>query len=117
MNKRTFHYLVEAGWLLLALMPIFVYLVVARTSAGGTNLETFMTVMSQKLDFVTTDNIIYTALNSVFGQEGIFPILHEGMLLYVTYFCIVEVVHLMVDVLVFIPRIAHDWLDAFTRRF
>lgn len=116
MTKKTFHYLVEAGWLFLALLPLFVYLVVARTGAGGTSLEDFMTVMSTKLNFVTTDNVLYTSIKSVFGEGGVLPILQDGMVLYLTYFCIVEIVHLMVDVLVFIPRIAHGWLESFTKR-
>lgn len=116
MSKRTFHYITECGWLLLALMPLIVYMVIARTSAGGTTLETFMTVISEKLNLITTDNIIYTTLKDVFGAEGVLPILNDGLILYAAYFCIVELVHLMVDVLVFIPRIAHEWLDGFTRR-
>lgn len=116
MKKTTFHYVKECGWLLLALMPLIVYMVVARTSAGGTTLETFMTIMSEKLNLVTMDNVIYTSLKAVFGVGGVLPILNDGLLLYAAYFCIVELVHLIVDVLVFIPRIAHEWLEGFTKR-
>lgn len=114
MTKKTFHYLVEAGWLFLALLPLFVYLCIAR--AGGTTLDDFMTVMATKLNFITTDNVLYTSIKGIFGDGGTFPILQDGMVLYVTYFCIVEIVHLLVDVLVFIPRIAHGWLESFTKR-
>lgn len=116
MTKKTFHYIVEAGWLFLALLPLFVYLCAARTSAGATTLEEFMTVMSTKLNFISTDNVIYTSIKGIFGYGGTFPILQDGLVLYLTYFCIVEIVHLLVDVLLFIPRIAHSWLESFLRR-
>lgn len=114
MTKKTFHYLVEFGWLFLALLPLFVYLCIAR--ASGTTLDDFMTIMSTKLNFINTDNVLYTSIKGIFGEGGIFPILQDGMVLYLTYFCIVEIVHLLVDVLVFIPRIAHGWLESFTKR-
>lgn len=113
MKKNTFHYIVEAGWLFLALLPLFVYLATAR--ASGTP-DTFISLMSEKLNFITTDNIIYTTIKSIFGTGGIMPVLQDGMTMYLTYFCIVEIVHLLVDVLVFIPRLAHGWLDAFVKK-
>lgn len=114
MSKRTFHYIKELAWLLLALLPLFVYLAIAR--ASGQSLENFMTVMSEKLNFINTENVIYTSIKSVFGDGGTLPIMNDGLIMYATYFCIIELVHLIVDVLLFIPRLAQSWIEGFERK-
>lgn len=116
MTKRTFHYIVEASWLFLALFPVILYLVAARNT-GGTDMLTFSQIMSEKLGFFTSSsNIIYTSLDGVFGAEGVLPILTDSLTAYLSYFIVIELAHLCVDVLVFIPRLAHNWLDTYTRR-
>lgn len=114
MTKRTFHYITESCWLLLAIMPIILYLCMGRT--GGGTLESFMTVMTEKLNFINTDNVIYTTIKGVFGSDGTLPIMNDGLILYATYFCVVELVHLIVDVIIWIPRLAQEWLTAFQKK-
>ena len=115
MTKRTYHYIVEMGWLLLALMPVILYLVAARNT-GGAEMMTFADMMEQKLGFFNTGNVIYTTIDGVFGAEGVLPILTDGLTAYLTYYITVEIVHLIVDVLIFIPRMAQSWITAFERK-
>lgn len=116
MTKRTFHYVIEAGWLFIALLPVILYIVAARNT-GGTDMLTFTQMMNEKLGFFTSsNNIIYSTLTGIFGQTGELPILSEAFAAYLSYFIIVEIAHLCVDVLLFIPRLAHNWLEAYTRR-
>lgn len=116
MNKRTFHYITEAGWLFLALLPAILYLVAARNT-GGADMLTFSQMMDEKLGFFTSnENVIFTSINDIFGPTGTLPILTESLTAYLAYYIVIEIAHLCVDVLLFIPRIAHSWMDAYTRK-
>ena len=78
---------------------------------------TFEQMMTEKLGFFTsTENVIFTSINDIFGPSGTLPILTEDLTAYLTYYIIIEIAHLCVDVLLFIPRIAHSWMDAYTRK-
>lgn len=115
MTKKTFHYITEAGWLLLALMPIILYMIAARNTGGETML-TFSEMMSEKLQFFTDGNIIYTTVAETFGSSGVLPILTDSLTAYASYYISIEILHLIVDVLLFIPRLAHEWMTAFTKK-
>ena len=107
MNKNTFHYITELGWLLLALMPIIAYFCLA-SAQPSTDMITFTEMMSSKLQFTSSNNVIYSTIWDVFGTGGILPILTEGLAAYLTYYIIIELAHLVVDVLIFIPRLAQE---------
>ena len=115
MNKNTFHYITELGWLLLALMPIIAYFCLA-SAQPSTDMITFTEMMNSKLQFTSSNNVIYSTIWDVFGTGGILPILTEGLAAYLTYYIIIELAHLVVDVLIFIPRLAQGWISSFTRR-
>ena len=116
MTKKTFHYITEAGWLLLALLPLILYLVAMRNTDAGT-IQTFEQMMTEKLGFFYTEsNVIYTAIDSIFGTEGIMPIMTDAIVLYLTYYITCELIHLVADVLLFIPRLAQSWINAFTSK-
>lgn len=115
MNKNTFHYITELGWLLLALMPIIVYFCMASAQPSA-DMITFVDMMSTKLQFTSANNVIYSTIWGVFGTGGTLPILTEGLAAYLTYYIIIELAHLVVDVLIFIPRLAQGWISSFTRR-
>ena len=58
------------------------------------------------------DNVVFTSLNSIFGASGIMPLFAgNGILMYLSYFIICMIVHVAVDVLLFIVRLAHNWMD------
>lgn len=59
------------------------------------------------------DNPVYTALVAIFGQDGVLPVFSEGslsILAFFTWFVNVYIAHLLVDFILFIPRLAHKWL-------
>ena len=59
-----------------------------------------------------TDNIVFTSLSSIFGATGVIPLFSgNGLLMYLSYFIICMIIHLAVDVLLFIIRLAHNWLE------
>lgn len=65
---------------------------------------------------VLTDNVVYTVLNSIFGANGVLPAFAgTAVISYFTWFIFVYVLHVLVDILIFIPRLAHKWMNSFTR--
>lgn len=115
MTKRTFHYITECGWLLLALLPLFLYMIVCANFTAST-FPSFVEFMSTNLAFLYSDNVIYEAIYGVFGSNGSLPILGDSLVLYLTYYVVVELAHLLLDVLLFIPRLAHGWMSAFSKK-
>lgn len=57
---------------------------------------------------------VYDYLLPIFGDAGIFPIASEYLLYILSWFVSCAIIHLAVDVLLFIPRLSHNWLEKFT---
>lgn len=118
MRKRTIRNLVdEFFWLAVALMPLLLYalqfLAYELTSASE-QLPTFLVYMGEY--GVSDTSITYTVLNDIFGATGILPLFKDNsvVLLFLSYFTTVEIVHLAVDFILFIPRLSHKWLGQLT---
>lgn len=59
-----------------------------------------------------TSNVVYNTLVDIFGTGGVFPMFANNSIFeFATYFILANILHLIVDVLVFIPRLAHDFLN------
>ena len=59
-------------------------------------------------------SLVYTSLANIFGSSGVMPIFtNPDILLFFSYFIYVNIIHLFVDFLLFIPRLASKWLDSF----
>ena len=118
MRKKTFSYVADTiFWYVLYFLPIIAYLLYlfAEPASGATvlNLGAFM----ESSGFILAENnVIYTALQGVLGANGVLPLFASGgALMFLSYFCAVYLAHLVVDVLVFIPRLCHKWLNSFTK--
>lgn len=59
-------------------------------------------------------NFVYTCLKSVFGNAGELILFSDNLLFMFSWFINCVIIHIMVDVLLFIPRLAHNWLEKFT---
>lgn len=110
MRKKTIKNLFEnIFWYLIYLLPVIIFIVVSCRTGVLTSLSD--TMQSIGLD-ILTDNIIFTSLASIFGQNGVVPLFANTALLEIlTYFISVFLVHMAVDFLLFIPRIAINWFD------
>lgn len=113
MRKRNVDFCLDKlMWTLIYVAPLLLVLF----SAFITPLQDVLTTVDNSSfvsDFVTTG--VYTALNDIFGADGILPLFTGttgvAIMSYMTYFVNVLIIHLAVDFLVFIPRLAHKWLD------
>lgn len=60
---------------------------------------------------VLESNQIYVVLSQIFATTGILPLfVASDVILYMSYFISVFIIHLFVDFILFIPRLAHKWL-------
>lgn len=109
MRKRTQNHLFDSiMWYLIYLLPLLC--LVLAFSTGVTDL-TISGLMSQLGLQVLTDNVIYSNLVGIFGADGVFPLFNNlEILSYLTYFISIFIIHLFVDFLLFIPRLAHKWM-------
>lgn len=90
-------------WWLIKMFPLICYALqfFLRVGTPESSLYTFL---STNLEFIT-GNVVYSTLAEIFGADGFFPMFaaNSGILIYFSYFVFVEFVHILVDVLVFLP--------------
>lgn len=119
MRKRTMSNLADhVFWLLVALLPLVLYVVQffaydLTTVISFAPFDSFMTTFG-----VSTDSVVYTSLVGLFGAEGTLPLFSgttSAPILFLSYFVAVEIIHLAVDFLLFIPRLCHKYMEKFTQ--
>lgn len=110
MRKRNFGFCLDKLlWWLLFLLPL-ILLVVYWAKTGTVSLSGAMT--SAGLGILEASDI-FVSLNSIFGVSGLVPLFASSdVLFYVCYIVCVYLLHLLVDFLLFIPRIADKWLNS-----
>lgn len=113
MRKRSFAYLFDCiFWYTIYLLPII--LMVVYYFKGSATPITAIGDFCQQLGINFSSNPLFEAIYGIFGVDGIFPLLTSSAPLYpVVWFLSMFLVHLAVDVLLFIPRLCHQWIDSF----
>lgn len=110
MRKRNLKCLFDTiFWYSLYMLPII--LLVLNWSTGGTlSLSEIFNNIGLS---IITDNIVFTGLVSMFGAGStILPVFTNTIILeYLTYFIMLMIIHIFVDVLLFIPRWCNKMLD------
>lgn len=120
MRKKTINILSERIiWGLILILPLVAWVVSffsfhigGGSDTTGLSPLTFNEVLA---NFgINTNNVVYTTLDGIFGANSNiinFFNIDSALLLYLTYFCIVEIMHLFVDFIIFIPRLCSKWFD------
>lgn len=110
MRKKTMSHLFDnVLWYILYLLPVFAFF----TMLWRHDLTLAGAFSACGLDLLA-DNFVYDALLSLFGSSGTLPLFASNdLLLFGSYFISVFLLHLAVDVLLFIPRFAHKCMDCF----
>lgn len=119
MRKRTMSAIADhLYWLFVALLPLVCYLIQFLSYELTSVTDSLPTFLSFMQSFgISTDSVIYSVLDDLFGASGILPMFSAGsnaVLLYLSYFVMVQIIHLAVDFLVFIPRLSHKWMEKLT---
>lgn len=117
MRKKSIAYFSDTFmWYLIYLFPLLIFLFALK----GSDIETVATYFSTNLYPVFSNNVIFTSLNQIFGNDptAILPLFTGKwifMIYYGTYFISCMLLHLCIDFLAFIPRLSHHWLDKMTK--
>lgn len=98
------HNLNKIFWQIIYMLPIFSYLIALIHNQSAIFMNGYG---------INDNNIIYTTLYNIFGENGILPIFNNNnvILLFFTYFIGMEILHITVDILVMLPRIAQSFND------
>lgn len=112
MRKRTLNSLFDnIFWYAVYLLPIICYVICL---AQGGFVSSFGAMMANFGFNISNSNPVYIALDGVFGPTSAFPLfLSSDMLCFGTYFICCWALHLIVDILLFLVRMAHNWLSCF----
>ena len=86
-------------WFIVALIPLIAFVVMGWNNGGPVSFATVASTFRY--------NFIADIFNEVFKDNLLFPV---ALVDFMSYFCACEVVHVFVDFIVFIPRLAHDLL-------
>ena len=111
MRKRTIKCLFDnIFWYLIYSLPLLLMLL-HWFKVGTIDISNVFAISGLSL---LSDNVVFVGLSNLFGANGVMPLFaSDGLLLFLSYFVICWLVHLAVDVLLFIVRLAHSWLDGF----
>ena len=78
----------------------------------------FLYLLDQNLNVLGCANggLIYDVLTGIFGEFGIMPMIYQqAIFAFAQWFVVTMLIHLCVDFILFIPRIAHKWMDTLTK--
>ena len=110
MRTKTIEVIIDrAFWALVLCLPVIAYLILCIHF----DTHSFMDIFNQFS--INDSNIIYSALKDIFGSGGILEFFDttniNPILIYMSYFISIELVHIIVDTLLFIPRVCVLLLD------
>ena len=113
MRKRNFSFALDnLLWWFVYLLPVFAWLI---SLIAARDIIPFNTFITDNVSFlVAPDNLIVSTLWSVFGSDGVVPLIgnaDSGILLFAGYFVTVYLIHLCVDVLMLLPRLVMHGMD------
>lgn len=114
MRKRSISHIADTVfWYILYLLPVFMYLI----NALRHDTIDFKSFITSTLGFAfEASNPIFMALYDLFSSSGVLPLFSsDGAIYLATWFCSMLLVHLLVDFVLFIPRLCHKWLSKATQ--
>lgn len=116
-NTRFSYKLDKIFWFVVSFFPLFSWLIYLFSfSSYTTSPLTFYAWIEQNFGFMGNiqNSAIYSTLYQIFfitSVSSLFPALSTSLLAFFTYLVTVEIVHVLYDVIVFIPRLAHKWIS------
>lgn len=104
-------------WFIVSFFPLFSWLIYLFSFSGYANSPlTFYAWLEQNFAFMgqVSQSVIYSTFYQIFSITSVtslFPALSTSLMAFFTYLVTVEIVHVIYDVIVFIPRLAHKWIS------
>ena len=116
-NTRFSYKLDKIFWFVVSFFPLFSWLVYLFSFSGyAASPLTFYAWLEQNFGFMNQiqNSVIYSTLYQIFSitsVSSLFPVLSTSLMAFFTYLITVEIIHVIYDVIVFIPRLAHKWIS------
>lgn len=116
-NTRFSYKLDKIFWFIISFFPLFSWLLYLFSFSSYTASPlTFYAWLEKNFAFLgqVSHSIIYSTLYQIFSitsVSSLFPVLSTSLMAFFTYLITVEIVHVIYDVMVFIPRLAHKWIS------
>lgn len=104
-------------WFVISFLPLFSWLVYLFSFSSYTASPlTFYAWLDQNFGFMgqVHNSAIYSTLYQIFSitsVKSLFPVLSTSLMAFFTYLVTIEIVHVVYDVIIFIPRLAHKWIS------
>lgn len=120
-NTRFSYKLDKIFWFVVSFFPLFSWLVYLFSFSGYTTSPlTFYAWLEQNFAFMgqISNSVIYSTFYRIFSitsVDSLFPALSTSLMAFFTYLVTVEIVHALYDVIIFIPRLAHEWISKAVR--
>lgn len=118
MRKKTISHVADTiFWYLIYFLPVIFYLIFTLSLEPVlTNVINFETYFASVGFGFATDNVVVNTMISLFGVNGVLPIFSTNVpFIIFSWFICTYILHLMVDFLIFIPRLCHKWMKQFTQ--
>lgn len=102
-------------WWFIALFPLIILLF----SVINHNIVSIGDILANLGFTITNDNIIFNALNDIFGANGNYLKLFDSVdfIHYATYFVTINLVHLVIDLLLVLVDWCHNALKGVFRKW
>ena len=115
MRKRNIKCLFDTFfWYLVYMLPVIVMLFCTFRTGQPIAMSTVLSDLH--LDFAVNSTVV-DFLMDLFGTGGVVPLFaNPDMLLFLSYFVTMIMLHCVVDVVAFIPRLAHSWIDKYSKK-
>lgn len=116
-NTRCSYKLDKIFWFIISFFPLFSWLIYLFSFSSYTESPlTFYVWLEQNFGFMgqIQNSIIFSTFYKIFSITSVtslFPVLSTSLIAFFTYLVTVEIVHVLYDVIVFIPRLAHKWIS------
>ena len=112
MRKSKINYIYDlVYYAFFAIIPIIAYLI-------SCNHHDNLTLVAFFTEFgIDSTNIVFQSFVDMFGTNGFLPLLSDTSTLFYlfTYMSIIVFMHLVFDLLVFLPKLAHCYLDKYVK--
>lgn len=90
----------KAFWYLVLALPVLAYIF----ALWGGNAVSFADVASQ-FALPLQDSVVGSTISGIFGADGVLPLVTADFMAYFNYFVGVELIHITIDVLLFLPTL------------
>ena len=116
-NTRFSYKLDKIFWFFISFLPITSWLVyllsypLLDVNPSSSFIRLANWISSQFLSTSFSNNIVFQTFIKIFGPAGEFPLLDSNSAIVFFWLVSVELIHVMFDVVVFIPRLAHKWIS------